>query len=59
VAWRAELSGVALAAEDREQIFEGVTEALAVIVGELINDLEEALERLGIAVRQIGEIPSP
>ena len=50
----AELPGIALRTEDGEQILEGVTEALAVVVAELVDDLEEGLERLGIAVRQVG-----
>ena len=54
VARGAELARIALRAQHRKQIFEGVAEALAVIVGELVNNLEEALERLGVAVRQVG-----
>ncbi|KAF0143929.1 MAG: hypothetical protein FD153_404 [Rhodospirillaceae bacterium] len=54
VARGAELAGIALAAEDAEQILEGVAEALAVVVAELVDDLEEAFERLGVAVRQVG-----
>ena len=50
----AELAGIALRAEDSEQILEGVAEALAVVVAELVDDLEEGLERLGVAIRQIG-----
>ena len=37
----AELPGIPLRAEDREQILEGVTQALGVIVGELVDDLEK------------------
>ncbi|OQB85486.1 MAG: hypothetical protein BWX86_02813 [Verrucomicrobia bacterium ADurb.Bin122] len=54
VARGAELAGVALGAEDGEQVFEGVAEALGVVVGELVDDLEEGLERLGVAVREVG-----
>ena len=54
VARRAELAGVALRAEDGEQILEGVAEPLAVVVGELVDDLEEGLERLRVAIGQIG-----
>ena len=41
-------------AEDGEQILEGVAEALAVVVAELVDDLEEGLERFGVAVGQVG-----
>ena len=54
VARGAELAGIALRAEHGEQILEGVAEALAVVVVELVDDLEEGLERLGVAVRQVG-----
>ena len=54
VARGAELAGVALGAEDGEQILEGVAEAFAVVVGELVDDLEEDLERFGVAIRQVG-----
>ncbi len=54
VARGAELAGIALRAEDAEQILEGVAEALAVVVAELVDDLEEGPERLGVAVRQVG-----
>ena len=50
----AELAGIALTAENAEEILEGVAEALAVVVAELVDDLEEGLERLGVAVRQVG-----
>ena len=50
----AELAGIALRAEDGEQILEGVAEALAVVVAELVDDLEKGLERLGVAVREVG-----
>ena len=39
VARGAELSGVALGAEDGEQVLEGVAKTLGVVVGELVNDL--------------------
>jgi nitroreductase len=54
VARGAELAGVALRAEDAEEILEGVAEALAVVVAELVDDFEEGLERLGVAVREVG-----
>ena len=54
VARGAELSGVALGAEHGKKILEGVAEAFAVVVGELVDDLEEHLERFGVAVGQIG-----
>ena len=41
VARGAELAGIALRAEDGEQVLEGVAEALAVVVAELVDDLEE------------------
>jgi len=50
VARGTKLSGIALGAEHGEQILKGVAEAFAVVVGELINDLEEHLERFGGAV---------
>ena len=54
VARRAELPGVALRAEHGEQVLEGVAQALAVVVGELVDDLEEHPEGLGVAVGQVG-----
>jgi len=54
VARGAELAGVALRAEDAEEILEGVAEAFAVVVAELIYDLEEGFERLGVAIREVG-----
>jgi hypothetical protein len=54
VARGAELAGISLAAEDAEQILEGIAEALAVVVAELIDDLEEGVQRLGVAIRQVG-----
>ena len=54
VARGAELAGIALGAEDEEQILEGIAEALAVVVAELVDDLEEGLEGLGVAVREVG-----
>jgi hypothetical protein len=50
----AELAGISLRSEDGEEILEGVAEALAVIVGELVDDLQEALEGLGITVGEVG-----
>ena len=52
VARGAELPGVALGAEHGEQILEGVAQPLAVVVVELVDDLEEELERLRVAVGQ-------
>jgi len=54
VARGAELTGIALRAEHGEQIFEGVAEALRMVVVELVNDLEEHLERFRVAVGKIG-----
>ena len=54
VARGAELPGVALGAEHGQQILEGVAQPLAVVVAELVDDLEEHLERFGVAVGQIG-----
>ena len=53
VARGAELTGIALGAEDAEEILEGVAEALAVVVAELVADFEEGLERLGVAVWEV------
>ena len=50
----AELSGVSLRAEDGKQILEGVTQALGVIVGELVDDLEKGAQGLRVAIRQVG-----
>jgi len=54
VARGAELPGLALGAEHGEQILEGVAQALGVVVGELVDDLEEGAQGLRVAVRQIG-----
>ena len=54
VAWRTELTGVALATQDGQQVFEGVTEALGVVVLELVDDLEEGPKRLRITIGQEG-----
>src|SRR5262249_44547298 len=54
VARRAELPGVALRAEHAEEILEGVAEALGMVVGKLVDDLEKHLERFGVAIGQIG-----
>ena len=54
VARRAELAGVALAAEHGEQVFEGVAEALRVVVGEAVDFLEEGAQRFRVAVGQVG-----
>ena len=50
----AELAGIALRAEDREEVLEGIAEALAMVVAELIDDFEKGLEGFRIAVRQVG-----
>jgi len=50
VAWRAELAGIALAAEHAEQILEGVAQTLAVVVLELVNDLEEGAQGFRVAI---------
>ena len=49
----AELPGVALRAEHREQVFESVAQTLGVIVLEFVDDLEEGTQRFRVAVRQI------
>ena len=54
VARGAELACIALRSEDAEEILEGVAETFAVVVAELVDDLEESLQRLGVAVGQIG-----
>ena len=51
-----ELPSVALGAEDREQVFEGIAEPLTVIIGELVDDLEECAQGFRIAVRQVGVV---
>ncbi len=42
----AELAGIALGTEHGEQILKGISEALAVVVAELIDDLEEGAESM-------------
>src|SRR5690606_38639292 len=54
VARGAELSGVALAAEHRKQIFEGVAQAFRMVVLELVDDLQERAQGLRVAVGQEG-----
>ncbi len=54
VARGAELAGIALAAEHGEQILEGVTETLAVVVCKFVDDFEKRFQRLGVAVGQVG-----
>ena len=56
VARRAELPGVALGAHDGQQVLEGVAQALGMVVFELVDDLQELAQRLGVAVRQIGVV---
>ena len=50
----AELPGVALRAEHGEQVLEGISQPLAVVIGELIDDLEEGAQGLRVVVWQIG-----
>ena len=52
----AELPGVALCAEDREQILKGVSQPFGVIVGEIVDDLEERSQRLRVAVGKKGVV---
>ena len=54
VARGAELPGVALRAEHREQVFEGIPKALGVVVLELVDDLQERAQGLRVAVGQVG-----
>ena len=54
VARGTELPGVALRAEHGEQVLKGITQAFAVVVVELVDDLEEHLERFGVPIGQIG-----
>ena len=54
VARGAELPGVALRAQHREQVLEGVAQALGVVVLELVDDLQERAQRLRVAVGQVG-----
>ena len=51
---RAELPGIPLRTEHRQQILEGIAQPLGMVVGELVDHLEEHLERLRVAIRQIG-----
>ena len=43
-------------AEDAQQILESIPQPFAVVVAELVDDLEEGLERLGIAIGQRPEV---
>ncbi len=54
VARGAELPGITLRAEHREQVFEGVAQTLGMVVRELVDDLEERAQRLRIAIGQVG-----
>ncbi len=54
VARGAELAGVALGAEDGEEVFEGVAEAFGVVVGEFVDRFEEGFEGFGVAVGEVG-----
>ena len=56
VARGAELPGVSLRAEDGEQVLEGVAQTLGMVVGELVDDLEEGAQGLGVAVGQVGVV---
>ena len=50
VARRAELPGIALGAENREQVFVRVSESFAVFVGKSVDLLQKQVQRLGVAV---------
>ncbi len=54
VARGAKLPGIALRTEDAKQILKGIAEPFAVIVAELVDDFEEGLERLRVAVWKVG-----
>ena len=54
VARGAELAGGSLAAEHREQVLEGVSQTLGVVVLELVDDLEECPQGLRVAVGKEG-----
>ena len=56
VARGAELPGVSLRAEDREEVLEGVAQPLAVVVFELVDDFEEGAQGLRVAVGQVGVV---
>ena len=56
VARGAELPGVALRAEDGQQVFEGVAQALGMVVGEGVDDLEEGAQGFRVAVGQVGVV---
>src|SRR5215217_1117015 len=50
----AELPGVTLRAKDGEQVLEGIAKPLRVVVGELVDDLEEGTKRLRVTIGQVG-----
>ncbi len=50
----AELTGISLGTEDGEQVLESVSQAFRVVVGELVDDLQEAAQRLRVVVGQVG-----
>ena len=52
----AELSGVSLRAEDREEVLEGVAQPLGVVVFELVDDFEEGAQGLRVAVGEVGVV---
>jgi len=52
VARRAELPGIALGTENGQQVFKGVAESFAVVVGETGDFFQEEVEGFRIAVRQ-------
>jgi hypothetical protein len=54
VARRAELARIALAAQHAEQVFKGIAQALGVVVAEVVDFLQKAFERFGVAVGQVG-----
>ena len=54
VARGAELSRIALRTEHTEQIFKCIAQPLAVVVAELVNDLEKASQGLRVTIGQVG-----
>jgi hypothetical protein len=54
VARGAELACIALGAQHGEQVFEGIAQAFAVVVGELVDNLEEGPQGFRVAVVSIG-----
>ena len=52
----AELPGVALGAHDGEQVLERVAQAFGVVVFELVDDLQEFAQGLGVPVGKVGVV---